>query len=143
MANGKLREYYWRIKSHLAERSEYLDTEHSAFDFPDSAEVEFHERVNATLVFRDGSIMHVRTTLDDSADIREYDFAYVYSDVNGKRIFQYDDSPHHPSISTHPDHLHRGEKPARGKEHIHASDLPRVEFIAVLDKVIAHLQSVK
>jgi len=139
MANGKLREYYWHIRNHLAERSEFLDPEHSAFDFPDSDEVEFTERLDATLVFRDRSRLRVRASLDDSAEIREYDYAYIYLDASGNRIFQYDDAPHHPGISTHPHHLHRGMKPKRGKERIYPSPILRVNFIQIVERIIAFL----
>jgi len=139
MANGKLRDYYWRISSFLAERFEYFDREHSAFHFPSEHEVENTGRLNAALVFRDGSQLYIRTFFDDRTEIREYEYAYIYYDPHGTRIFQYDDAPHHPQVSTHPHHLHRGEKPKRGRESVYAIDLPRVEFTAVVEKVIERL----
>jgi hypothetical protein len=103
MPNGKLREYYGRITAFLAECSDYLDTEHSAFIFPD-------------------------------------EYAYIYYDPHGRRIFQYDDAPHHPEISTYPHHLHRGAKVKRGKERVYAIDLPRVDFIAMVEKAIGQVR---
>ncbi|MDE3091841.1 MAG: hypothetical protein KGJ80_20915 [Chloroflexota bacterium] len=139
MSNGKLRSYYWRIETFLAEWSDYLDTDHSAFLFPDENSIEFGKTLKATLVFRDGSRLNARATLDDRAEIREYDYAYIYYDRGGKRILEYDDAPHHPHVSTHPHHLHRGEKPKRGKERVYEIDLPRVEFTAIVEKVIKRL----
>ncbi len=55
MPNGKLHEYYWRITTFLAERSDDLGTEHSAFVYPDEDEAEIRGRLKATIVFRDGS----------------------------------------------------------------------------------------
>ena len=138
MSDGKLREYYWRIWTHLIERSEYLDTEHPAFQLPEYDEVENTGNLNATLVFRDGSQLHIRTSLDDRAEIREYEYAYIYLDDHGNRIFQYDDVPHHPRISTNPHHLHRGET-KRKKERVYALDIAQVEFITIVEKVIDRL----
>ena len=138
MSDGKLREYYWRIWTHLTERSEYLDTENPAFQLPEYDEVENTGNLNATLVFRDGSHLYVQTSLDDRAEIREYEYAYVYSDSHGRRVFQYDDAPHHPRISTHPHHLHRGE--AKGKkERVYALDIAHVDFVTVVEKIIHQL----
>ncbi len=140
MANGKLRDYYWRVTTFLAECLEYLDSEHSAYAFPSSDEVENTGILSATLVFRDGSRLYIRTTLDNQAKVREYDYAYIYLDHQGNRIFQYDDSPHHPEVSTHPHHLHRGDKPKHGRERVDAIDLAQVYFIAVVDKIITRLK---
>lgn len=136
MPNGKLRSYYWRIATFLAECSGDLDTEHPAFLFPDEGAVEFGKTLKATVIFRDGSRLNAQATLDDRAEIREYDYAYIYYDRRGARVFQYDDAPHYPELATYPHHLHRGEKPKRGKERVEAIDMPRVDFIAVLQKVI-------
>jgi hypothetical protein len=140
MANGKLRDYYWRISSFLAERSEYLDREHSAFNFPSDHEVENTSALSATLIFRDGSQLYVRTFFDDRAEIREYEYAYIYYDPHGKRVFQYDDAPHHPQVSTHPHHLHRSEKLKRGRERVYEIDLPRVDFISIVEKAIKRVR---
>lgn len=140
MSNGKLRDYYWRISSFLAERSEYLDREHSAFDFPSEHEVGNTGALRAVLIFRDGSQLFVRTSFDDHAEIREYDYAYIYYDPHGKRVFQYDDAPHHPHVSTHPHHLHRGDKPKLGREEVYAINLPRVDFIAIVEKAIRRVR---
>ncbi len=140
MSNGKLRDYYWRISSFLAERSEYLDREHSAFDFPSEHEVGNAGALRAVLIFRDGSQLYVRAFFDDRAEIREYEYAYIYYDPRGKRVFQYDDAPHHPHVSTHPHHLHRGDKPKRGRERVEAIDVARVDFIAMVEKAIARVR---
>jgi hypothetical protein len=134
MANGKLRDYVWRVLSFLAARSEFLDTEHPAFQFPEPDLVENTKTLQATLIFRDGSRLHVRATLDIEFDVREFDYAYVYYDSRGARVFQYDDAPHHPGVATHPHHLHRGENRVR------ALDVPRVDFFAMLEQVLNHLR---
>jgi hypothetical protein len=89
MPKGKLRDYYWRIATFLAECIEFLDTEHSAFEFPGDDEVEHTGAFCATIVFRDGSQLYVRASLDEGAEVREYDYAYICFDRNGRRVFQY------------------------------------------------------
>ena len=139
MPDGKRRDYYWRIVTFLAERLEYLDTEHSAFQFPSDDEVDYTGALRATLVFRDDSQLYVRASLDDRAEVREYDYAYIYYDSSGKRLLQYDDAPHHPEVSTHPHHMHRGERPKRKRERVYAIDVPRVDYIVMIEKAIEYL----
>ena len=53
--------------------------------------------------------------------------AYTYL-ADEKRIFRYDNAPHHPEISTHPHHKHIGER-----EKLSAADEPTLSQI--LDEV--------
>ena len=142
MPNGNLRDYYWRIVAFLAGCWEFLDARHSAFQFPSDGEVEHTGALNATIVFWNGARLYTRASLDEraAAAIREYDYAYIYYDRRGKRIFQYDDAPHHPGLSTHPHHLHLGAKLERGPERVHPTDIPRAEFIAVVEKIIEQIE---
>lgn len=140
MANGKRSEYYWRLVAFLAECSEYLDAEHSAFVFPDEEDVRLRGVLKARLVFRDGSQLHVRAALDDRAEIREHAYAYICYDPYGNRVFQYDDAPHHARISTRPHHLHRGERSSHGRERVYPIDLPQVDFITVVEQVVKRLR---
>jgi hypothetical protein len=36
-------------------------------------------------------------------------YAYTYM-AGGKRVFRYDNAPHHPEIGTHPHHKHSGDR---------------------------------
>lgn len=49
-------------------------------------------------------------------------------------------APHHPGISTHPHQLHPGAKPKRGPERLCPTDIPRVDFIAVVEKIIEQIE---
>jgi len=122
----------------LAECDEYSDTTRSAYQFPDEEVVVNRAVLEAALVFRDGSQLFVRTTFDYQAAIREYDYAYVYYDAHGNRIFQYDDAPHHPEIATHPHHVHHGAKSKRGQ--IFSLDVRQVDFITIVSRVIERLK---
>ena len=42
--------------------------------------------LNATIVFRDGSRLFVRASLEERGEIFEYDYAYIYYDRRGRRV---------------------------------------------------------
>lgn len=136
MPNAKLRYYYWRIYSYLTEHKHLLLEEHPDYLPPDEDLMEHQERLGVRLVFVDGSCLIAYAWLDTTAEVKEYNYVYVYLDPQGKRIFQYDDSPHHPGVPTHPHHLHKGERPLRGKDPAHELDIPQVDFMTVMDKII-------
>ncbi len=136
MPDGKLRYYYWHAFSLLVEFSHLLNSTHPDHRVPDEDLIVFGEHLTATLVFVDESRLIVRASLEASADVREYDYAYVYLDADGKRVFQYDDSPHHPEVSTHPHHMHKGRVPVEEKDEAHELDIPQVDFSTVLRKVV-------
>jgi len=71
-----------------------------------------------------------------TAEVREHDYAYVYLDAEGNRVFQYDDAPHHPELSTYPHHTHKGQRPAKGPDEALPLDIPRVDFVTILDKIL-------
>jgi len=59
-------------------------------------------------------------------------YAYTYL-ANEKRIFRYDNAPHHSEISTHPHHKHVGER-----EKLSGADEPTLSQI--LDEIKAVLK---
>ena len=136
VTEGKLRFYYWHIVTALAENAEFLSPEAVDHRPPDEFLVESRGHIEATIIFRDGSRLIARAELDDTTEVREYDYAYVYLDADGKRLLQYDDAPHHPAISTHPHHMHKGEAPVEGRDQAYELDIPQVDFTTVLAKVV-------
>ena len=136
MPNGKLRAYYWKIFTALAEIADLMDTSHQDHSFPSEDEVECTAALHATLVFKNGSRLIVHSWMDTAAEVREYDYAYIYQDAQGNRVFQYDDAPHHPQLSTYPHHVHKGRRPAKGPDVALPLDIPRVDFVTILDKVV-------
>ena len=136
MPDGKLQAYYWEIFTVLAEIVDLLDTTHQDYSFPSEDEVECTAVLHTTLVFKDGSRLIVHSYLDATAEVREHDYAYVYLDAQGNRVLQYDDAPHHPELPTHPHHIHKGRRPAKGPDRALPLDIPRVDFMTVLDRVV-------
>jgi hypothetical protein len=86
MPDGKIRAYYWNIFTALAEIADLLDTAHPDHSFPSEDEVECIAALHANLVFKDGYRLIVHSWLDAAADVREYDYAYVYLDEEGNRV---------------------------------------------------------
>jgi len=136
VSDGKLGFYYWHIMTALAENAELLSPESTDHHPPAEFQVELRGHIEATIVFKAGSRLIARAELDDTTEVREYDYAYVYLDSAGKRVLQYDDASHHPEISTHPHHMHRGERPTEGQDRAHKLDIPQVNFLTVLTKIV-------
>jgi hypothetical protein len=136
MSDGRFQQYYWQIRALLGQKSHLLDWSHPLFDICEDYEVEYTGTFRATIVFTDGSLLVVRFTLQDDDGIEEYDYAYQYLDPQGKRLFRYDDAPHHAEVSTYPHHLHRGpEPPAHERDRAYPLDIHRVDFVTVLAKI--------
>jgi hypothetical protein len=136
MPDGKLRAYYWEVFTALAEIADLLDAAHPDYSFPSEDEVEYTGALHAILIFKDGSRLIVHSWLDATAEIREHDYAYVYLDAEGNRIFQYDDAPHHPELSTYLHHTHQRQRPAKGPDEALPLDIPRVDFVIILDRIL-------
>ena len=137
MPNGRFHRYYWQIRTLLSEKAHLLDMNHPAYKVCENYEVEYAGVFGASIVFEDGSRLIVRFSLKADGDIEEYDYAYQYLDAQGKRIFRYDDAPHHPDISTHPHHLHKGPEPSgRKRDKAYALDVNRVDFATIFGKIV-------
>ena len=136
MSNGRFGQYYWRIRSLLAEKDHLLNISHPDYVVCEEYEAEYLTSFWATIVFKDGSRLAVRFALKSDGDIEEFKYSYQYLDPQGRRILRYDDAPHHPEIVTHPHHLHRGPEPSRGKkDKVYPLDILRVDFATVFTKI--------
>ena len=49
-------------------------------------------------------------------------YRYHYQDPSAGLVFRYDNAPHHPEISTHPDHKHEGDR-------VQANSHPSIEQV--------------
>lgn len=69
-------------------------------------------------------------------EIIEDRYAYIYYNANRQRIFQYDNRNHHPELSTHPHHMHKGAIPStREKDRAWPTDIEFVCFETVLQQI--------
>lgn len=66
--------------------------------------------LRGTLFFLDGSRLHIREFVNVEHAINRYMYVYHYQKANGKLVFRYDNTPHHPNIPSFPHHKHIGSE---------------------------------
>ena len=61
--------------------------------------------------FYDGSRLLIVEKVErvSSRDVRRVAYKFHYQQTDGTLVFRYDDSPHHPHLSTFPHHKHAGD----------------------------------
>lgn len=61
--------------------------------------------------FYDGSRLLIVEEVErvSSRDVRRVAYKFHYQQTDGTLVFRYDDSPHHPHLSTFPHHKHAGD----------------------------------
>lgn len=62
--------------------------------------------MRGSLVFEDGSELHLTEYIDTEQGLRRLRYHYHYQDAGGRLVFRYDDKPHHPEVETFPHHKH-------------------------------------
>ena len=136
MADGRFRQYYWEVRTLLAEKDHLLDRSDPEFELSQEIDAEYIGAFWATIVFVNGSRLAVRFMLTDADVIEEFNYSYQYLDAQGKRVFRYDDAPHHPEVATHPHHVHRGpEPPQYERDKAYALDVHRVDFATIFARI--------
>jgi len=136
--DGRIRAYYWSLRTFLEEKAAILNPEHPDCRFPeDDNQVYYTHYLEGCLVFIDGSRLRFELALgfDEVYNVVEKRYFYGYFNPSGVRCFQYDNSPHHPHLSTFPHHLHKGPVPKKGKDIALDCDLTEVSFFAVVSKI--------
>jgi hypothetical protein len=143
MPPRKFSDYYWKLNTFLVEQESILDKTHPDYRFPEDDELVYYTHyLEGCLVFVDGSKLRfeVALGLGETYNVVEKQYFYGYFDRHGIRCFQYDNSPHHPELTSYPHHVHRGPRPSEGKDKALALDIPRVDFITVVSKIGRLLQ---
>ncbi|RLC99635.1 MAG: hypothetical protein DRI77_02375 [Chloroflexi bacterium] len=68
-------------------------------------------RVQGQLRFYDGStLVFEEKTVKRGRNIIKVVYRYHYQQADGTLAFRYDNAPHHPDVSTYPDHVHVGKQ---------------------------------
>lgn len=136
MATGKLEAYYWDIYTLIFESDDILALEDPDFSLSDADTASIAQAIHAVLPFRDRSRLYVEILLAEDGETIEERYAYIYYAAGGQRILQYDNRDHHPEISTHPHHMHKGPIPAAGeKDRAWQTDIEFVCFATVLQRI--------
>ena len=85
---------------------------------------DYNGLIRCRVVFWDGSYLNLYEVVSTELGypVRVH-YAYTYL-REGKRVFRYDNAPHHPEIVTHPHHKHIGPK-----DHLAPADQPSLSQI--------------
>jgi len=128
--------YYWDIYTLIFESADILALDDPGFSFSDADTARIAQTIYAVLPFRDRSRLYVEIVLADDSEMFEERYAYIYYNARKQRVLQYDNRDHHPEISTHPDHMHKGPIPPAGeKDRAWPIDLDFVCFETVLRRI--------
>lgn len=66
--------------------------------------------IRGDVYFADGSRLHFRELVEIQTDVVRRMYSYHYQGAGTALIFRYDDTPHHPDMSTFPHHKHAGSE---------------------------------
>ena len=73
--------------------------------------------IRGDIYFVDGALLHFRHLIDLESSPSRLMYSYHYQRADASLVFRYDDTPHHPEISTFPHHKHElGEQNAVATE---------------------------
>jgi hypothetical protein len=136
MPAGKLEAYYWEIYALIFESDDILVLGDPGFFLSAADTASIEQAIHAVLPFRDRSRLYAEILLAEDGETIEERYAYIYYDAGGERILQYDNRSHHPEISTHPHHMHKGPIPIAGeKDRAWPTDIEFVCFETVLERI--------
>jgi hypothetical protein len=99
----RLRQYLERLRDTIYSRRE-IEVEHLRVEeiLPDRLGA-----IGGRLRFYDGSLLAFdETVIERGVVLVKTDYAYHYQRADGTLVFRHDNAPHHPEVSTFPDHIH-------------------------------------
>ena len=62
--------------------------------------------IRGDITFADGALLHFRELVDLESSPSRIMYSYHYQRADASLVFRYDDTPHHPEVSTFPHHKH-------------------------------------
>ena len=130
MATWLIERYYWEFYSTIYEYADIINNV-----FLSSPDVAVYEGIiKARLEFIDGTRLVAEILLQVTADYNIYEERYYYGYYEAdRRIFAYDNRPHHAHISTFPHHKHTGQ--VSDKDTAYPADIQPVNLANVLAKI--------
>ena len=91
-----------RLYDTLARFADLIHT----YDVVQYESVGLHTRLKLTIVFTNGTVLHVRDILLDG---QQRKYALHWQDAAGRLIARWDNAAHWPQVATYPHHKHLGE----------------------------------
>ena len=127
MAIANLQQYYARIYDTLYSRRD-CDVEELVLE---EFELEHLVVIQGRIRFWDDSTLHFTETLAmRGVVLARTRYAYQYQDGHERLLFRYDNSPHHPQVTTFPNHKHIVDV-RRGVERIQATIAPNLSDVLI------------
>jgi hypothetical protein len=84
--------------------------------------------IRGDIYFVDGALLHFRELIDLESSPSRLMYSYHYQRADTSLVFRYDDTPHHPELSTFPHHKHE-----QGEQNVFAAEPPTLAN--VLDEI--------
>ncbi len=104
----------------------------ASFEISEDARTENEGYIKVRIYFIDSSFLDFREYLNTSEKIiKKYAYAYQYQ-KSDKLIFRYDNTPHHPTVRTFPNHKHIGSG--------EVTESPDVTLKTVLEEICRFLK---
>ncbi|MCC6500866.1 MAG: hypothetical protein IT313_11430 [Anaerolineales bacterium] len=99
------REYYAGVQKAILAAPHVIHTDVS---FDEISEEECYIRGSLTL--NGGFELHIAEYVVTEPDFKRLKYRFHLQTSEGQMIVRWDNAPHHPEVTTHPDHLHLGKK---------------------------------
>jgi len=132
MTTWLIEQYYWDFYSTIYEYADIINMDNAFLSSLDFAVYE--GIIKARLEFIDGTRIVAEILLQVTADYKIYEERYYYGYYKAnRRIFAYDNRPHHIHIHTFPHHKHMGE--VSDEDTVYPADIQPVNLATVLAKV--------
>ncbi len=84
--------------------------------------------IRGDIYFVDGALLHFRELIDLESSPSRLMYSYHYQRADTSLVFRYDDTPHHPELSTFPHHKHE-----QSEQNVFAAEPPTLAN--VLDEI--------
>jgi hypothetical protein len=78
--------------------------------------------IRGDLFFADGSRLHFRELVNAQEGVQRLMYSYHYQEEGGSLQFRYDDTPHHPELSSFPHHRHDAKE-----ENVSVTETPNLQ----------------
>ncbi|PWB71111.1 MAG: hypothetical protein C3F07_15125 [Anaerolineales bacterium] len=101
----KSREYYAGVQKAILAAPHVIQTRIS---FDEISEEECY--VKGEITFNNGYELYIAEYVVTEPEFKRLKYRFHFQKSNGQMVVRWDNSPHHPKIESHPDHVHVGKK---------------------------------
>ncbi len=66
--------------------------------------------IKGEITFNGGYVLHIAEYVVTEPEFKRLKYRFHFQKSNGQMVVRWDNSPHHPEVESHPDHVHIGKK---------------------------------